>query len=120
MHDLYNTKVMQRRNRRGGVLMPGAVSMSVFVPHGEVCGALPSGRKAGEPLANGVGAVIGAETNGLLADFNSMGKIDFTLDPAVIWNVRIDGDPLAFTALIRLTPLSVYRLQTSEGRGSLR
>ncbi len=91
VHDLYNTSVIKRRNRRGGALMPGAVSMSVFVPHGEVCGALPSGRKAGEALANGVGAVIGAESNGLLANFNSMGKIDFLNDPSTIWNVRIDG-----------------------------
>lgn len=90
-HDLYNSSVVKRRNRRGGALMPGAVSMSVFVPHGEVCGALPSGRRAGEPLANGAGATIGAERNGLLASFNSQGKIDFQQDPAVIWNVRIDG-----------------------------
>ena len=91
VHDLYNTSVVKRRNRRGGALMPGAVSMSVFVPHGEVCGALPSGRKAGEALANGVGATIGAESGGLLASFNSQGKIDFHNDPAIIWNVRVEG-----------------------------
>lgn len=90
-HNLYNTSIVKRRNSRGGVLQPGGVSMSVFVPHGEVCGALPSGRKAGEPLANGVGAVLGAETNGLLAAFNSQGKINFFGDFDTIWNVRIEG-----------------------------
>ncbi len=91
VHNLYNKSILERRNLRGGVLQPGGVSMSVFVPHGEVCGALPSGRKAGEALANGVGAVIGAETNGLLATFNSQGKINYFGNFDTIWNVRIDG-----------------------------
>ncbi len=92
VHNLYNDSILKRRNYRGGVLQPGGVSMSVFVPHGEVCGALPTGRKAGEPLANGVGAVIGAESNGLLANFNSMGKLNFYGDFDTVWNVRIQGD----------------------------
>lgn len=90
-HDLYNKSIIKRRNLRGGVLQPGGVSMSVFVPHGEVCGALPSGRKAGEHLANGVGASIGSETNGLLATFNSQSKINYYGNFDTIWNVRIDG-----------------------------
>lgn len=91
VHDLYNNSVIKRRNARGGCLKPGGVSMSVFVPHGAVCGALPSGRKAGEPLANGVGATLGSESNGLVGVFNSQGKIDSYGDHDTIWNVRIDG-----------------------------
>ena len=91
VHDLYSNSVIERKNARGGRLQPGGVSMSVFVPHGAVCGALPTGRKAGEPLANGVGAAIGAEFNGLFGAFNSMGKINFSGDYDTIWNVRIDG-----------------------------
>ncbi len=91
VHDLYSDAIIQRKNARGGRLQPGGVSMSVFVPHGAVCGALPSGRKAGEPLANGVGATIGAESNGLVGAFNSMGKINFSGDYDTIWNVRIEG-----------------------------
>ncbi len=91
VHDLYSNSVVQRKNARGGRLQPGGVSMSVFVPHGAVCGALPSGRKAGEALANGVGATIGAESNGLVGAFNSMGKINFSGDYETIWNVRIEG-----------------------------
>lgn len=90
-HDLYNKSILQRRNLRGGVLQPGGVSMSVFVPHGKVAGALPSGRKAGAPLANGVGASIGSESNGLVGAFNSMGKVNFFGNFDTIWNVRIDG-----------------------------
>lgn len=91
VHDLYSNSVIKRRNARGGCLKPGGVSMSVFVPHGQVCGALPSGRKAGEPLANGVGASIGAESNGLVGVFNSESKINFFGNHDTIWNVRIDG-----------------------------
>lgn len=90
-HNLYNTSILKRRNLRGGVLQPGGVSMSVFVPHGAVCGALPSGRKAGEALANGVGAALGCEFNGLMANFNSMGRINFFGNYDTIWNVRIEG-----------------------------
>jgi formate C-acetyltransferase len=91
VHDLYSNSIIQRKNARGGRLQPGGVSMSVFVPHGAVCGALSSGRKAGEALANGVGATIGAESNGLIGAFNSMGKINFSGDYDTIWNVRIEG-----------------------------
>ena len=90
-HNLYNTSILKRRNLRGGVLQPGGVSISVFVPHGAVCGALPSGRKAGEALANGVGAALGCEFNGLMANFNSMGRINFFGNYDTIWNVRIEG-----------------------------
>ena len=91
VHNLYGKSVTKRRNARGGPLQPGGVSMSVFVPHGAVCGALPTGRKAGEPLANGVGATIGSESNGLTGAFNSMGKINFSADFNTIWNVRVEG-----------------------------
>ena len=91
VHELYSNSILKRRNARGGCLKPGGVSMSVFVPHGVVCGALPSGRKAGEPLANGVGAAIGSESNGLVGVFNSQGKINSYGDYDTIWNVRIDG-----------------------------
>lgn len=91
VHDLYGKSVVERKNARGGRLTPGGVSMSVFVPHGVVCGALPSGRKAGQALSNGIGAALGSETNGIVGAFNSMGKMDFAIDNETIWNVRIDG-----------------------------
>ena len=42
-------------------------------------------------MANGVGATIGAEFNGLTGAMNSMGKINFYGNFDTIWNVRIDG-----------------------------
>ena len=64
------------RNLRGGYCSPGGSSMSAYVPEGKMVGALPSGRLAGQPLAEANSPSQGQALKGPTAILKSMGKAD--------------------------------------------
>lgn len=63
--------------RRGGVHSPGIYTVISNVPFGAIVGALPSGRLAGFPLADGgLSPQVGSDKKGPSAVINSASKID--------------------------------------------
>lgn len=73
---VYCREVEKYKNVRGGQFQPGLYPVSANVPMGEQTGAMPDGRKAGEPLADGVSPVSGRDTNGPTAAANSVAHLD--------------------------------------------
>jgi pyruvate formate-lyase/glycerol dehydratase family glycyl radical enzyme len=60
----FAAELRRHRNPRGGPYAPGFWSMTTHVGFGARLGALPSGRNAGRPLANGVSPSNGADSRG--------------------------------------------------------
>ena len=56
----------------GNPLRPGVTPMTMYMPAGQMVGALPSGRKAGEPLADGVSPKQGMDRQGPTAVVRSV------------------------------------------------
>lgn len=73
---IYCKEVEKYKNPRGGIFQPGLYPVSANVPLGAVTGATPDGRKAGEPLADGVSPVSGRDQKGPTAAVNSVAKLD--------------------------------------------
>lgn len=76
---VYCREVEKYKNPRGGVFQPGLYPVSANVPMGAVTGATPDGRKAGEPLADGVSPTSGRDVNGPTAAANSVAALDHAL-----------------------------------------
>ena len=75
---VYSNEVLKQKNLRGGHMLSKQIPLSTFIPQGEVVGALPSGRTAGEPLSDGVSPTRGSDINGPTAVLKSVGKINAT------------------------------------------
>lgn len=65
-----------RPNTKGGHYRVNLLPTTVHIYFGKVMGATPDGRKAGEPLSEGVSPVQGADRNGPTAVIKSLGKLD--------------------------------------------
>ena len=79
------------KNTRGGNYVPGFYSVTCHVAFGGLVGALPSGRKAGEPFAASIGAGNGKDRLGPTALLNSAACIDPCLSPnGYALNLRFD------------------------------
>jgi len=60
----------------GGRKFAQLTPLSGYVPAGKAVGALPSGRLAGEPLADALSPTVGSDVNGPTAVLKSVGKVN--------------------------------------------
>jgi len=73
---LFDRCISKHTNTRGGRWMPGFYSMTCHQGFGKQTAALPSGRLAGRPLADGLAPVDGTDRLGPTASLNSVATLD--------------------------------------------
>jgi len=77
--EIFCRAVERHHNYRGGEYQPGLYSVTSHVVFGAVVGALPNGRRAGEPLSPSVSPAQGMNTSGPTATLKSAAKINYEL-----------------------------------------
>jgi formate C-acetyltransferase len=77
----------------------------VQVYFGSVVGALPNGRKAGQPVSDGISPTQGADTKGPTAIIKSAAKIDHARTGGTLLNMKFNPQVLAGDGIDKLADL---------------
>jgi formate C-acetyltransferase len=84
-----------RPNTKGGKYRVNLLPTTVHIYFGSVVGALPSGRKAGEPVSDGISPEQGADTKGPTAVIKSASRIDHARTGGTLLNMKFNPQVLA-------------------------
>lgn len=83
--------VQQWHDARGGYYAFGIDSQTMNIPHGQVTGALPDGRLAGEPFCDASSPMMGRDVNGPTATVKSVASMTpADLHEGALYNLRFD------------------------------
>jgi len=93
--EMYYEAIDGRPNQRGGTYRINLLPTTVHIYFGEVTGALPDGRKAYEPLSEGISPVQGADRNGPTSVLKSAGKMDHIRTGGTLLNQKFTPSILA-------------------------
>lgn len=94
-----------RENTKGGKYRVNLLPTTVHIYFGSVCGALPNGRIAGEPVSDGISPHQGADTNGPTAVINSAARIDHARTGGTLLNMKFNPQVLQGQSLDKLAYL---------------
>jgi pyruvate-formate lyase len=93
---VFHDALAKHTNTRGGQYVPGFYSVTCHIAFGKKVGALPSGRRAGEPFAASLGPANGRDRSGPTALLKSVARVDSRLSPnGYALNLRFDPATLA-------------------------
>jgi pyruvate formate-lyase/glycerol dehydratase family glycyl radical enzyme len=93
--EAYYRAIDGRPNTKGGNYRINLLPTTVHIYFGKVVGATPDGRKAGEPLSEGVSPVQGADRKGPTAVIKSVSKIDHARTGGTLLNQKFAPELLA-------------------------
>jgi len=84
-----------RPNTKGGRYRVNLLPTTVHIYFGSVVGALPNGRKAGEPVSEGISPTQGADKKGPTAVLKSASRIDHARTGGTLLNMKFNPQVLA-------------------------
>ncbi|MBN2148865.1 MAG: glycyl radical protein [Anaerolineales bacterium] len=104
--DAYFNAVAGRKNTKGGEYQINLLPTTVHIYFGSVIGATPDGRRAGQPLSEGISPVQGADRHGPTAVLRSVAKMDHLRTGGTLLNQKftpqILSDDTGLTSLVKL------------------
>ena len=89
LFEAYFNAIDGRQNTRGGTYHINLLPTTVHIYFGSVMNASPDGRRAGEPLSEGVSPVQGADRHGPTAVLKSVAKIDHARTGGTLLNQKL-------------------------------
>jgi pyruvate formate-lyase/glycerol dehydratase family glycyl radical enzyme len=95
LFEAYFRAIEGRRNTKGGTYRINLLPTTCHVYFGSVVGATADGRKAGQPLSEGVSPVQGADRHGPTAVIKSVAKMDHARTGGTLLNQKFTPKVLA-------------------------
>jgi len=93
--NIYYDLLNGRPNTKGGKYRVNLLPTTVHIYFGSVIGALSNGRKAGEPVSDGISPSQGCDTQGPTAVIRSASRIDHSRTGGTLLNMKFSPQVLA-------------------------
>jgi formate C-acetyltransferase len=100
--NVYYDLLNGRPNTKGGKYRVNLLPTTVHIYFGAVTGALPNGRKASEPVSEGISPTQGSDTKGPTAVIKSAARIDHVRTGGTLLNMKLNPNMLDDEGITKL------------------